>query len=212
MIAMTEHIGPRNIYIIGAQCTGKTTLVRNLSQHPELVLSDNPPTIITEVARTVLQEHSFTAQDVIDPIRTLELQRLILQAQYSAEKTALNDNSGTSWFISDRSGMDPIVYARKYVAEELWIALLQSPEWIEMRERMILSTVIVCEAGGEAQNWLVDDGVRLMPQDEEDWIKVDEGFYNLLDREEIPYHVLSSSISGHPERIEFVVGHWKGAR
>jgi hypothetical protein len=62
------------------------------------------------------------------------------------------------WFVSDRSGVDPIVYARKYASKGAESYLINSTEWSELRERMGKSVVIVCEAGAD---WLTDDGVRL---------------------------------------------------
>ncbi|KAK4665194.1 uncharacterized protein QC763_510390 [Podospora pseudopauciseta] len=56
---------PPNIYIVGAQCTGKMTLVKNLHANFEFNSSHEPPVLITEVARTVLKKHSFTAADPI---------------------------------------------------------------------------------------------------------------------------------------------------
>jgi hypothetical protein len=69
-----------------------------------------------EVARTVLKQHNFTADDVTSsPARSLTLQQLILQAQVATERGISEQGD---WFISDRSGADPIVYARKYVNED----------------------------------------------------------------------------------------------
>lgn len=73
---------PPNIYIVGAQCTGKTTLVNNLhtffTSHPNPNPYAPTPSVITEVARTVLRARAFTAADVRIPARSLALQRLIL--------------------------------------------------------------------------------------------------------------------------------------
>ncbi|KAK4148838.1 hypothetical protein C8A00DRAFT_38571, partial [Chaetomidium leptoderma] len=99
----THPTPPPNLYIVGAQSTSKTTLVNNLNTYftttiassnnnpgspptPFLNHGVEPPTIITEVARTVLKAHHFTAQDVRTPARSLALQQLILQAQATAEK------------------------------------------------------------------------------------------------------------------------------
>lgn len=76
-----------------------------------------------------------------------------MKAQLNAECRALESRK---WFISDRSGVDPIVYARKYVSEEAAEDLVKSTEWLELKERMKSALVIVCEAGVD---WLIDDGV-----------------------------------------------------
>ncbi|KAK4653955.1 hypothetical protein QC762_510390 [Podospora pseudocomata] len=127
---------PPNIYIIGAQCTGKTTLVKNLHANFESNSSHEPPVLIIEVARTVIKQHSFTVADVVNPDRSIQLQSLILQAQASAKRQATQTGQ---WFISDRSGADPIAYPLRYVEERRANQLIQS-----------------------------DDGVRLKPEDVDD--------------------------------------------
>ncbi|RWA08167.1 hypothetical protein EKO27_g6938, partial [Xylaria grammica] len=99
-----------SIYIIGSQCTGKTTLVTALSayfeQHPPAPAAQAQahPGVIKEVARSVLSQHGFTRADIRQSQdRALELQRLILEAQSAAEQ------SQGAWFISDRSAMDPVI-------------------------------------------------------------------------------------------------------
>jgi len=192
----------KNIYIIGAQCTGKTTLVNALASHFQ---ATNPPAaqpfIIKEVARTVLIHHSFTAQDITSSTsRCLALQRLILQAQVRAETAALK--SQACWFVSDRSGIDPICYALQYVGQEGADVLLQSSEWVELKERMRGSLVVVCEAG---VGWLSDDGVRLMPENVEEWNAFHELFCGLLEREGVSYVVLPRDVGSVAERLRFVL-------
>ncbi|KAG7287376.1 hypothetical protein NEMBOFW57_006887 [Staphylotrichum longicolle] len=121
------------------------------------------PSVITEVARTVLRARAFTAADVRIPARSLALQRLILQAQAAAERDALNSSEKeeeAGWFISDRSGADPIAYALRYVGADAARGLVQSAEWAELKGRMAEGLVVVCEAGQEVAGWLRDDGVR----------------------------------------------------
>lgn len=158
--------------------------------------------IITEVARTVLVEHGFTAADITSsPSRALELQRLILEAQVIAERHALQE---AEWFVSDRSGVDPIVYAQKYVSEEAAYTLTKSPAWIELRERMRESVVIVCEAGAD---WLTDDGVRLMPNNPEEWIEFHVFFCSCMDAWGLKYEVLPCKMVAIEERVGFVLDH-----
>ena len=199
-----EH-KPKNIYIIGAQCTGKTTLVLALEKHfeekhaAEQNTSIPKPLIIKEVARNVLREHNFKAEDITNSkSRALELQKLILNAQYEAESAAQD-----SWFISDRSGLDCIVYARRYVGVEDAAALMATPLWRAHEERMRDSLVVVCETGVE---WLIDDGVRLMPESPESWDGLHALFCSCLDAAGLRYEVLSNKLLDLGARVEFVLG------
>ncbi len=205
---------PCDIYIVGAQCTGKTTVVKALGDHfNERDMSYGHdehclpyPEIITEVARSVLQKHSFTANDITSsPERALALQNLILQAQLSAEREASGKGE---WFISDRSAADPIVYARKYVSEEAASNLVKSAEWSELGGRMRQSLVIVCEAGAD---WLTDDRVRLMPESKDDWIAFHQLFCRCLDEWGVKYEILACSVTGIDERVSFVLEKWEAA-
>lgn len=213
---------PPNIYIVGAQCTGKTTLVSNLRQHFARQQGDEdgghdvpPPVIISEVARTVLSRHRFTARDVRSPARSLALQQLILNAQAAAERRALGRadggcaGTGGAWFVSDRSGADPVAYALRYVGAEETRALTGSAEWIEMRRRMRNGAVVVCEAGPAAAAWLTDDGVRLMPVDLDEWVGFHRLFCEFLDREGVGYAVLPAELARHEERVAFVLARWR---
>jgi nicotinamide riboside kinase len=64
---------PKNVYIIGPQCTGKSTLVKALENTYKEAANENrvqryaaspQPTIVQEVARTVLQKQGFTRDDL----------------------------------------------------------------------------------------------------------------------------------------------------
>ncbi|KAI4145446.1 MAG: hypothetical protein L6R39_003798 [Caloplaca ligustica] len=196
-----------DIYIIGAQSTGKTTLVTALATYFEQHPADTAntlvrPKVITEVARGVLQRHNFTADDIVSSkTRALELQRLILGAQCEAERAACNE-----WYISDRSGLDPLVYARQYVGINEASTLMREDTWQYLERKMRTGLVIVCEAGGE---WLIDDGVRLMPQDRKNWLEMHTTFCEMLDELHIDFHVLPVSFRDLSSRVEFVVEEWK---
>ncbi|KAL8792008.1 MAG: hypothetical protein Q9195_005426 [Heterodermia aff. obscurata] len=195
---------PANIYIIGAQCTGKTTLVTALQAHlrgqvsPTSQGQSTSLPIITEVARTVLREHNFTASDITSsPSKSLAFQQLILKAQYDAE-TSISE----PWFISDRSGLDPIIYAKKYVGSNAAELMMGTEIWRNLRERMSRSLIIVCEAG---MDWLTDDGVRLMPVDKADWIAFHELFCNTIREVELDFSVLPRSMKDIEQRVDFVL-------
>ena len=201
---------PSSIYIVGAQSTGKTTLVKALQnyfygdqQQPSSTLTAVPQ-VITEVARTVLVEYGYTAHDITSsPSRALSLQKLILKAQVDAERAGLR--LGT-WIISDRSGVDPVVYAQKYVNEDAARDLAFSPEALELSERMKSSLVFVCEAGVD---WLIDDGVRLMPGSFEEWIETHELFCHWLEELGLKYEVITRNLLDTNKRVEFVLEKWK---
>ncbi|KAI1311759.1 AAA domain-containing protein [Xylaria venustula] len=195
-----------NIYIIGSQCTGKTTLVNaisdSLKHHPVALVE--PPGFIKEVARSVLEKHNFTREDIrCSQDRALGLQTLIVEAQADAEKSGLKAHS---WFISDRSAIDPIVYTRKYVSRKAGDTLASSAQWGEMRDRMAKSLVILCEA---CVDWLTDDGVRLMPLDSAEWLKLDMEFGRVLADAGLQYYVLPSQIMDTSERVQFVLARWE---
>jgi predicted ATPase len=212
-MTMTDSKKPRNIYIVGAQCTGKTTLIKALQDHFNAanLHSDQDshsiprPMVITETARTILQQHKFTADEITSsPTRALALQQLILDAQVQAESVVVKQGK---WFISDRSGVDPLVYTRKYVGEDAVNGLIKSEEWLELKERMGESVVIVCEAGA---NWLMDDGVRLMPESQDDWVSFHQFFCRCLDDWGLSYEVLPCEMTSLLDRVRFVLSMWEG--
>jgi nicotinamide riboside kinase len=208
---MVDHDKFRDIYIVGAQCTGKTTVVNALRDHFNSLYEHESdhilrPRIITETARIVLQRHGFTADDITSsPARALALQQLILEAQLSAERAAVEEGR---WLISDRSGVDPIVYARKFVGEDAANNLAKSRDWLELRQRMRRSLVIVCEAGAD---WLTNGGVRLMPESHEDWVSFHLFFCKCLDDWGVEYDILPCNLTNLIDRVMFILEKWKAA-
>ncbi|MCJ1323976.1 hypothetical protein MMC10_000638 [Thelotrema lepadinum] len=201
------HIAMQNVFVIGAQSTGKTTIVNALeeffdkSNAPNLPTTQRKPVIIREVARNVLKTYNFSREDIRNhPLRGFQLQQRILEAQFQAEK-AVTSYSPESWYITDRSGLDPIVYAYLYVGEEASQELLASPAWRELEERMRLGNVFLCEAG---THWLIDDGTRLMPENEAEWIQVDTTFRQLLETREINYSVIPKELYELDKRVDLV--------
>ena len=195
-----------NIYIIGPQSTGKTTLVNKLQSNLEswpVDSSAGTPGIISEVARSVLIKHKFSAKDITSSTtRCLALQKLILEAQASAEDEALQSSQ---WFISDRSGFDPLVYTKRYVSADAVAYLQREPAWREVEARMANSLIVVCEAGTP---WLLDDGVRLMPGSEQEWMQVFRDFCELLEDVGFEYFVLPRTMLNIEERAEFIRARW----
>ena len=112
----------------------------------------------------------------------------------------------TRWFVSDRSGVDPIVYAQKYASRGSESGLIKSAEWLELRERIGNSVVIVCEAGAD---WLKDDGVRLTPESKKDWIGFHQLFCGYLDELGLNYEALPCNVASLDERVAFVLAKWE---
>lgn len=205
----------RNVYIIGAQSTGKTTLINALEAQLEADRSANDrndfqqPTVIREVARTVLKEKNYSRTDITTShIRALQLQKDILEAQYQAE-TVMQTGETTSWYICDRSGLDPVVYTACFVGAEAAAEMLTSDIWLDLECRMKDGIVILCEAGCQ---WLIDDGVRLMPTDSSEWTRMDTTFRTLLEARCIAYSVLPHDMVDLSKRVEYVRSIIEGAR
>jgi len=141
------------------------------------------------------------------PNRCLPLQNLILQAQPNAEYECLTTRSGPGWFISDRSGANPIAFALAYVGnEDKARSLVDSENWMELHDRMASSLIVVCEAG---MSWLTDDGVRLMPRDRDEWVGFHWLFCRFLDKQGLPYMILPSVLVDIKERVGVVVTEWQ---
>ncbi|KAK5111544.1 hypothetical protein LTR62_004840 [Meristemomyces frigidus] len=192
------------VYLIGTGSTGKTTLVKALQDRYTATrqLSNTPePLIITEVARKVLDELSIDPDDIASsPQKCLQLQTAILHAQHQAETAALATDA---FFISDRSGLDPIVYAKLLVGEFASHQLLQSSEWKALESNLRNGIVFLCEAGCK---WLVDEGTRLMPKDMEEWHRFDQAFREMLDARALAYQIVSRDRVRIVDRVNLVLG------
>ena len=190
-----------SIYIIGAQCTGKTTLTRALEQH----FATNTTTslfVITEIARGLLKEHNITREEIRnDPSKSADFQKAIMEAQLQQESSCQ-----APFQLSDRSGLDPIVYAKRFGPTDAASGMLSSSTWTELRLRLASSVIIVCEP---RQEWLEDDGTRLMPLDWQDWMETHHVFCSLLDQCGLRHSVLPASVRMLSERVSFVLDRWQ---
>ncbi|GMF81797.1 unnamed protein product [Aspergillus oryzae] len=195
---------PVSLYLVGAQCTGKTTLLHALQD----AFSHKYPTLhlrsITEVARQVLQDHNFSRNDITNsPERALQLQQLILVAQCKEESTR-----PTNPVLCDRSGVDPIVYAIRYGPPQAQAILESSPQWYYLRDRMRQSLVILCPPHPE---WLVDDGTRLMASSWTEWENVHLTFLKVLEANGIVFHMIPNELLDLEKRVEFVLRLWSNS-
>ena len=91
------------------------------------------------------------------------------------------------------------------MGEEGARSLMQTEIWRELKERMGHSLIIVCEAGTD---WLIDDGVRLMPEDKADWTAFHDIFCSSLNEAGLDYAVLPCKMKDIAERVKFVLGCW----
>lgn len=104
--------------------------------------------------------------------------------------------------IADRSGVDPLVYARMYCGEAAAQEMVESNTWRELKLNLDNATIIVCEP---VEQWLTDDNVRLMPLDLEEWNLMHETFCTIMERQKLEYTVLSKSVFSLEERVKFVL-------
>ena len=199
-ISSANHKYP-SIYIIGAQCTGKTTLVRALEQH----FTTNMATshfVITEIARGLLIDFKISRDEIRnDQSKSGDFQKAIMKAQLQKEIKCQAPLQ-----LSDRSGLDPIVYAKRFGPNDAASSMLKSSTWAELRLRLASSVIVVCEP---CQDWLEDDGTRLMPLDWEDWMETHHVFCSLLDQCGLQYSVLPAIVHMLPERVDFVLHLWQ---
>lgn len=95
----------RAIFVVGPSSCGKTTLCDALAEDLQLA----PELYIQERARIVMKTQGFTRDD----IPTYEMQNAIMISQLQAEKDASrhSDPRSSVLFLSDRSAIDPVIYA-----------------------------------------------------------------------------------------------------
>lgn len=189
------------IYIVGAQCTGKTTLCNGLidqihDQHSQLKVA-----MLSETARHVLELHQYTKNDVRGGgQRCLELQRLILHSQLEKEREFRSQ--GIDVVVSDRCAVDPLVYAAFFCGMEAIEELLIECDKADMMNQLRQSTIVLCEP---IQEWLFDDGTRLMPLNMDEWHEMHSQFRNLLEAFRIDYIVLTQTVRSLTDRVNFVL-------
>jgi GTPase SAR1 family protein len=207
-----------SIYVVGPSSTGKSTLCEGLFKHITVESQSQPRGsdgqsvllhTISEVARKVMRERQFTRDDV----GTVEMQQSILEAQVQAERDGLaflasSDSTREKVLLSDRCAIDALVYTRKFVSEDAYKTLCETPGFQEARRRyrgerakgkdsarvLVILTLPVAE-------WLTDDGVRNM---DEPGVVLEE-FRWVLNDLEVPFVELGDSIMELGRRVEWVV-------
>ncbi|EMD32885.1 hypothetical protein CERSUDRAFT_87609 [Gelatoporia subvermispora B] len=201
VVQMDEKPSPdnsrcRTIFVVGASSTGKSTLCNALAT----TLGITQGRYIKEIARTVMREIGFTREHT----DTYEMQYAIMAAQLAAEERVLQmPLEGDIIMLSDRSAIDPIVYA----------ATSEVPGAAE-RERLLLgdgafrailpfyrrSLFVLLQPVIE---WIVDDGVRSL---EDPW-RYNSALMKTLDGLEIPYVQIGEETKNIQARIEFVLSY-----
>jgi nicotinamide riboside kinase len=138
------------IYVVGPSSTGKTTLCHALAEK----LGLKAPAYITEVARTVMREIGCTRKD----IGKLAMQTAIMKAQLQRE----DEGRSQQVLLSDRSAIDPIVYAiltstTEDEAKQRRESLTNLPQFQLALSRYRRSTFLLLTPVPE---WVLDDGIR----------------------------------------------------
>ena len=192
-----------SIYIIGAQCTGKTTLLEGVYQYIRRHEPSRPVSTIKELARGILVDADVNRDDIrAGSEKAMKFQRLVLEAQLEEELRL----QSRGLIVSDRSGIDPIAYATMYGPSKYTKVLLEMPSWATLKQKMRRGVVILCEP---VEGWLFDDGTRLMPKDKEEWIQLHQTFIALLEKTDIGFSLLPASRTSLEERVVFVLEKWK---
>jgi predicted ATPase len=198
-----QKLGAPSIYIIGAQCTGKTTLVNSITEHLGKVYPGLPFAVIKELARAVLKSEDVNRDDITNGSdKGMKFQSFLLQAQLEEELGAQHEK----FIISDRSGIDPIAYAKRYGQPHYAHSMLSSSAWATLGDKMRRGTVIICEP---VPAWLFDDGIRLMPKDTPEWIGLHQTFIDLLQSSNIGFHILPATFGDLDTRVKFVLDKWR---
>ncbi|KIJ63106.1 hypothetical protein HYDPIDRAFT_29795 [Hydnomerulius pinastri MD-312] len=184
------------LYVIGPSSTGKTTLCNAVAKSLSL------PTwcYITEVARQVMKSQGYTRADV----GTMQMQMDIMLAQLEKETQACARAGGAneSLILSDRSGIDPIVYAILTAESERQArhkrdALVNQPAFQRALRRYRKAKFLLLNPVPE---WLVDDGVRSLEQHE----RCIEVFRQVLDELGLAYHEMGTETKELTKRVKWV--------
>lgn len=189
----------RNVYIVGPQSTGKTTLVKALVQR----LSGDVA-VIYEIARHVMKEKGYSRIDVdsADMERRFSLQNDIFQAQVRKEQSLIE--SGID-FVSDRSAIDPLVYLMHYSGTEMLERITSTAEWRNVRERYGDAKVSLVFLLMPVEDFLIDDDVRYMAKSLDDWHSLASSFQRFLREQQISGVELGVECRDIDDRVERVI-------
>ncbi|KAG8220721.1 hypothetical protein J3R82DRAFT_3051 [Butyriboletus roseoflavus] len=196
---MTDHQHPlTELYVVGPSSTGKTTLCNAVAESLKL----RSWCYITEVARQIMKRRGFTREDV----GKIEMQRAIMLAQLDreAETCERARSMGETMILSDRSGVDPIVYAvltakDEHQALQRKKILVEHPTFQNTLKRYRKAKFLLLAPVPE---WLVDDGVRSL----EHHARSFHVYRAVLAELGIPYHEIGEEVKDLSERANWVKG------
>ncbi|CAF9904524.1 MAG: hypothetical protein GOMPHAMPRED_002868 [Gomphillus americanus] len=189
------------VYIIGAQCTGKTTLVNALENYFEdgsWSGRATKPYIVHEVARQVLSSCKLDGTYILNSAdQTIHIQTKILEAQCLAESKL----DGV-WYIADRSALDAVVYAARYAGTAASRKLTDSDAWKTLYPRLETGLIILCPP---VLKWLTEDGLRLIPHDVDDWMSIHSLFIRTLKDVNLKFETIPQDLEDIGGRVSFVL-------
>lgn len=203
------------IYIVGPSSSGKTTLCDAFAAD-----SGIPPSIyIKEIARNVMTSQGFTRAEV----GTFKMQSAIMVAQLCAEAKSLEEDrnatkTGSPLLLSDRSAVDPTVYARSSGGtggRDMQLKLLQTPEFqaaLPFYRRSLFGKIQAmsskcCLPSGlhivmlnPVPEWIKDDGVRSL---EDPW-QYCNYLRDTLRELTIPFREVGEDVKDIDDRVRLV--------
>jgi len=185
------------IYVVGPSSTGKTTLCNALAAK----LGLEAPAYITEVARKVMRETGYTRGD----IGKIGMQMDIMKAQLQREdERKLTATKSQRVLLSDRSAIDPIVYAiftstSEEEAQQRRDSLINSPQFQLALPGYRHSIFLLLKP---VQEWVWDDGIRSL----EDRDRCLDLFRKTLDELGICYREMGPDMMFLAERIVVTMG------
>ncbi|EKM53817.1 uncharacterized protein PHACADRAFT_211456 [Phanerochaete carnosa HHB-10118-sp] len=186
-----QAVATRAVFVVGASSVGKTTLCKAIVDN----LAVEPDRWIKETAREVMRTQGFSR----DTTHKVEMQHAIMAAQLNAEERVLTRprGNGPILLLSDRSAVDPIVYAAtsSVDGESKRLRLIQDPAFQATlafyRESLFFLLQPVLE-------WLQDDGIRSL---EDPW-NYNAHLRTTLTELGIPFVEIGEELKDIAERVE----------
>lgn len=203
------------IYIIGAQFTGKTSLVEGLMKALRVQYANTAVHLVGPAYETLIKHGYYKGDDFrrgdqasLDFHRDTLFQQQVAERMTESEVKAAQDVSNAldkktgSIIVCDGSGLDPMVYAQQFCGKAPALEYLEGKCWHNTISRMRKGVVVVCTPVVE---WLFDNGSRSMPQDDQEWFATHDHFLRLLKENEIAYNILPSYVKEHNDRVVLVM-------